>query len=318
MRKPLVSIIVPVYNVEDYLSRCLYSLISGNMKDIIDTEVIIVDDGSTDTSFSICNEFKSRFYNLNIQVISQKNQGLSVARNTGMKVAKGKYIAFVDSDDFIDPIQFNLLVKEINNESLDIGIGRFIYWGKESIIKTDAIRNDITGVDDGEKYLNFLRPEVWIKIYRREFIEQNNIRFVPNILFEDEIFNLHTMLKAKRVKQFNNVFYFYYQRANSITKQTDDKVRCFNYYCLAQEMIALKHEFNDLSKQSILINRAWYFLSQSLYKIYQIDEALFEQNRQQSREMLEFFADSSLLSESDKNIAKIFLSDSKIEINIIT
>lgn len=188
--------------------------------------------------------FQNRFTDLDIKIVSQANKGLSSARNMGLEIAKGEYVYFIDSDDFIDPLQFKSLLEETIAESLDIGIGRFLYWGKSTIVKLDEVKEGISGVATGEEYLNFLRPEVWIKLYRLEFLKQNNLRFVENVVFEDEIFNLNSMLKAERVKQFDQVFYFYYQRPSSITHQMNEELRLEHYYHLAEAILKIKDDFD--------------------------------------------------------------------------
>lgn len=304
-----ISIIIPVYNVETYLSRCLHSLVSLDLK----SEIIIVNDGSTDKSLEIAKDFQRCFADLDIKIVSQANKGLSAARNTGLDIAKGEYVYFIDSDDFIDPLQFNALLEETVSENLDIGIGRFLYWGKSTIIQLDEVKEDISGVvATGKEYLNFLRPEVWIKLYRLEFLKKNNLRFVENVLFEDEIFNLHSMLKAERVKQFDRVFYFYYQRSNSITHHMNEELRLEHYYRLAESILKIKDDFNEEDKQSIVIARAWGFLWDSLQKVYWINQISFEERRKSASTMLSFFTTSNVLSDSDRKLAEVLLSPNKI------
>ncbi|MEG9482338.1 glycosyltransferase [Mannheimia sp. HC-2023] len=303
-----ISIIISVYNVENYLSRCLHSLVSAEVK----SEIIIVNDGSTDKSLEIAKDFQNRFTDLDIKIVSQANKGLSSARNMGLEIAKGEYVYFIDSDDFIDPLQFKSLLEETIAESLDIGIGRFLYWGKSTIVKLDEVKEGISGVATGEEYLNFLRPEVWIKLYRLEFLKQNNLRFVENVVFEDEIFNLNSMLKAERVKQFDQVFYFYYQRPSSITHQMNEELRLEHYYHLAEAILKIKDDFDEGTRQSIVIKRAWGFLWDSLQKVYWINKTSFEERRKRASTMLSFFATSNALPDSDRKLAEVFLSPDKI------
>ena len=116
-----LSIIVPVYNVERYLEKCLKSLCGLN----IENEIIIINDGTKDSSLEIAEKFRENHKNENIKIISQKNQGLSEARNNGLKVAKGEYISFIDSDDFVDTENYEQFINETIKDKVDIGIGRY-------------------------------------------------------------------------------------------------------------------------------------------------------------------------------------------------
>jgi len=116
-----LSIIIPVYNVEKYLEKCLNSLCGLK----IENEIIIINDGTKDSSLEIAEKFKKNHKNENILIISQENQGLSEARNNGMKIAKGEYISFIDSDDFVDTGNYEKFVNEVIKDNVDIGIGRY-------------------------------------------------------------------------------------------------------------------------------------------------------------------------------------------------
>ena len=116
-----LSIIVPVYNVEKYLERCLKSLCGLK----IENEIIIINDGTKDGSLQIAERFRENHKNENIIIISQENQGLSEARNNGLKVAKGEYISFTDSDDFVDTENYEKFINETIKDKVDIGIGRY-------------------------------------------------------------------------------------------------------------------------------------------------------------------------------------------------
>ena len=114
-KKPLISIIVPVYKVEKYLNRCIHSIVNQTMKDL---EIILVDDGSPDTCPKMCDDWAKK--DKRIKVIHQKNKGLSAARNHGIKISKGKYIGFVDSDDYIDKYMYENMVSVLIKEQGDM------------------------------------------------------------------------------------------------------------------------------------------------------------------------------------------------------
>ncbi|MBF4806104.1 MAG: glycosyltransferase, partial [Pseudoleptotrichia goodfellowii] len=223
-----LSIIIPVYNVEKYIEKCLNSLCNLETEN----EIIVVNDGSTDFSLKIAEEFKKNHDNENIIIISQENKGLSEARNTGLRKAKGEYVSFIDSDDFVDKKLYEMMIKEVIKDKVDYGIGKYSYCYENDDKKqyNDNEIKDIIGkfqlnpLKKGKEWLKILKkedkygPEVWDDIYKREFLVKNNLFFKPDRLHEDEIFTLEAFLKAERVKYYAIPFYCYLQRENSIMK----------------------------------------------------------------------------------------------------
>lgn len=223
-----LSIVVPVYNVEEYLEECLKSLykIEG-----IKYEIILVNDGSKDRSFEIMQEFKKLYADRTI-IVDKQNGGLSSARNAGLKLAQGEYVAFIDSDDFIDSNEFEKIVKKSKELDLDIGIGNMRYYipGKigEPLFRSQRVKElDVT---NGIEFLwntmqapKCFREEVVDDIYKREFLIENNLFFNENIIHEDTEFTNLAYLRAKRVKFLNITFYFYRQREGSIMNKVSEK-----------------------------------------------------------------------------------------------
>lgn len=206
-----LSIIVPVYNVEQYLEQCLESLRGQSYTDY---EVICVNDGSTDGSRKILTEWEAHFPQM--RVLDRENGGLSAARNTGMKAAKGDYIVFVDSDDWVEPTMLGRLAAECEGTDMVCFACR----------RTDTNANDIllTEQSAGWDYYNRHALEarivpfvcVWQRCYRREFLTGNNLFFREGILHEDNEFSPRAFLKAKLVKVIPDVLYNYRIRPNSI------------------------------------------------------------------------------------------------------
>lgn len=258
-----LSIIVPVYNVEKYIEKCLNSLCNLETEN----EIIIVNDGSTDSSLKIVEEFKKNHDNENIIIISQENKGLSEARNTGLRKAKGEYVSFIDSDDFVDKKLYEMMIKEVIKDKVDYGIGKYSYCYENTDKKqyNDNEIKEIIGkfqsnpLKKGKEWLKILKkedkygPEVWDDIYKREFLVKNNLFFKPDRLHEDEIFTLEVFLKAEKVKYYAIPFYCYLQRENSIMKTqkvknfTDMQKNIFDMEKLLSE------EKNDKAIQKILI-----------------------------------------------------------------
>lgn len=218
------SMIVPVYNVEDYLGRCMDSLMHQTYTDI---EMILVDDGSTDHCPEMCDDYAKR--DNRIKVIHQENGGLSDARNKGLKNAVGEYVLFVDSDDYIETDTCEKFARYTEN-GCDILLGdAFIEGGRwaegvHSFLYTPAV---LTDVIDGPTFLKkILRKEkalfyAWQSAYRREFLLKNQLAFQHGIFYEDLEFIPRAFLEANAVVCTRIPFYHYIRRENSITMQKD-------------------------------------------------------------------------------------------------
>lgn len=226
-----ISVIMPVYNVEKYLKDCLESLINQTLKDI---EIICVNDGSTDSSLSILEEYQKK--DDRIIIINQENRGPGPggARNSGMEKARGEYVHFIDSDDYIDVDAFEKLyplcketdvdfiifkVRKLNDATGKIEPSE--YYDIASIDK--KYKNKIITYQDIKKHIFFMVVSPYAKIYKREFIK--DIKFPEQILFEDNEFFLETILKSKNLYILDEYLYHHRIRPNSITtsKSSDYK-----------------------------------------------------------------------------------------------
>ena len=212
------SIVVPVYNVEHYLEQCLESLQAQNYGDY---EVICVNDGSTDSSREILTAWEARMPQM--RVIDRENGGLSAARNTGLQAAKGEYVVFVDSDDWVEPnflecLNSSLITHHSSLTPLDMICFACQRTDNEA---TDSLHREQTS---GWDYYNRHALEarvvpfvcVWQRCYRREFLMDNNLWFREGILHEDNEFTPRVCLKAKSIKVIPDVLYNYRVRPNSI------------------------------------------------------------------------------------------------------
>lgn len=227
-----LSIIVPVYNVEKYLSQCLDSLINQNIPSK-EYEIIIVDDGSTDSSSFICDEYANN--HSNICVIHQKNQSLSVARNNGLKQAKGEYIYFVDSDDYIENNIISQLYKIAKDNDIDI---LFFDYYKEYLNGKSVSNNSFSNIKRNEIYSGydfFLKINefgaVWKSFYKRDLILSSNILFIPKITRQDCDFNLRLFPLAKKIMDCG-LFVYHYRILEETLSHTKsiEKLR-FNLSC---------------------------------------------------------------------------------------
>lgn len=212
MSTPLLSVVMPVYNVAAYLPACLDSLAAQTLPP---DEIIAVDDGSTDDCPRILADYAMRMPNL--RVIRQENGGLSAARNTGLDHARGKWLAFVDSDDFVAPDLYARLVAMAEADDLDLAIinAEYHFEGREPDRPIYADLPPTAEVMTGPDWLRrrlatgrFLHM-VWMHLYRREFIETNRFRFVPRLIHEDVIWSTQVMLAARRVRHDPRPAYHY-------------------------------------------------------------------------------------------------------------
>ena len=220
-----VSIIVPVYNVEKYLKRCLDSLVMQTLDGI---EIICINDGSTDKSLEILNE-----YGTSITIINQENAGLSCARNAGLQIAQGEYIGFVDSDDWVDLDFFEKLYKAAKKHDADVavaGILRLHKFGKKYHLR---FKDEIVTNDVNKKFELCEVPDkwyVWNKIYKKETLLNNSIKFVENLIFEDCIFTPQALHKLNTLVTVPNTYYYYWRHANSTVTLKNEKAKKDNAY----------------------------------------------------------------------------------------
>ena len=207
-----VSVIVPVYNVEEYLEKCLDSLVNQTLKDI---EIIIVNDGSTDNSQKIIDEYQSKYKN--IKSYQKTNGGLSDARNYGINKASGEYLAFIDSDDYIKTDMIEKMYQKAKNEKLDIVVCNSIeiYPNDISIEKKSNLNYS---ADSIKNYL-ISPPMACTRLYKKELFK--NISFKKNIFYEDLELTPKLVNYTKNIGFIDEGLYYYYQRTGSIMKQTE-------------------------------------------------------------------------------------------------
>lgn len=248
---PLISIIVPTYNVEKYIRTCIESILAQTYRNV---EVIIVNDGSTDQSLAVISDLICSHHN--VKVINQKNQGLSVARNTGIDVATGKYIIFVDPDDKIMPGFVSSLYQIADKTGADIVRGSFRDFNgnipKGWVPDFNVPTNCGTIVLDQflSSHISFV---VWSSIYRLDFINSNHIRFTPGILLEDGDFTTRAYMLAKLVATSPEPNYAYRIRQGSIlTTNNAQKMSLSEEKVISQFISMLKHEESDVLCSLIL------------------------------------------------------------------
>ncbi|MGB4439802.1 MAG: glycosyltransferase [Sedimentibacter sp.] len=231
----IISIVVPIYNVEKFLSRCLDSILAQSLKDI---EVILVNDGSTDLSLDICKDYQKK--NKRIIVIDKINEGVSVARNTGIEAATGKYIGFVDPDDWIEPNMYENIYKTIEKYKCNIAFCNYSKDSKRtSNIKMLKVQKDVLGKLDiiNELIANMIGIEdiipkyynvmgcVWRCLYRKDFIDKFHLSFQPGItIMEDLIFSVQALIYCDKVCIDHGVYYHYMKNKTSSLHSYNEKM----------------------------------------------------------------------------------------------
>ena len=200
-----ISVIIPVYNVEKYLARCLNSIIKNTYKNI---EIILVNDGSKDKSQEIIDKYKNKYGNI-IKAREQENKGPAEARNVGIEMASGEYLMFIDSDDFIKEDYIENYVKTLKEADYDLVAGGYHKWIDGKITYTIALQD--------EPWAKFMIMGPYTKLYKKSFLQENNIKFVKVNIGEDIYFNLQVNALAKKVKIIDYVGYYWYTNNESIS-----------------------------------------------------------------------------------------------------
>ena len=224
--KPTVSIIIPVYQVEKYLDKCIASVVGQTYQNL---QIILVDDGSSDRSPAICDGWKER--DSRITVIHQPNGGLSRARNVGLKIATGKFIGFVDSDDWIEPNMVETLLAALQETDADIAVGGFEVFAEDSksipYAKAKSTKRSLCSTEGALKRLlllrGFIRNFVWNKLYRRTVL--SGVAFPEGRLYEDVTWTAQVIGNAKTVVCVEQIFYHYLHRPDSLSHDDRQFVR---------------------------------------------------------------------------------------------
>lgn len=220
--KPMVSVIVPVYNAEQTLRRCVTSILEQQFTDL---ELLLVDDGSTDASGEICDEFAAR--DARVTVLHQENAGVSAARNHALDQANGTYLQFLDSDDWITPDATRSLVRAAETHHCDLVIADFYRVVGERLSRKGDIDED--GLLTREEYAahmmenpaDFYYGVLWNKLYRRELVERYQLRMDPDISWcEDFLFNLEYIRRADRFYALSVPIYYYVKTRGSLASQS--------------------------------------------------------------------------------------------------
>ncbi len=245
---PDVSIIVPIYNTEKYLKRCVDSILSQSFKDF---ELLLIDDGSTDGSLQIMKEYEE--YDKRVRIFSNKNQGPALTRNFGIDMAKSDYLMFIDSDDYIDQGYLADYYNAVSQSNVDIAIGGYKRVIGEKTTYTLRLKQ-------GE-FSKYVVTGPVCRIIKKEFLNDNNIRFLDTNSSEDVYFNLMIYNKTEKIKIIDNVGYNYFYNANSLSNTAHKGFKKDIRIIELLDLINVKDSYNlELNQYYIIRYIIWYLL----------------------------------------------------------
>ncbi|WP_294064325.1 glycosyltransferase [uncultured Fusobacterium sp.] len=255
-----VSVIIPVYNVEDYIEKCLESVVNQTLKEI---EIIVVNDGTKDNSIKKIEKY---FSDSRIKIINKQNGGLSSARNAGLEIAKGEYISFIDSDDFIE----EKMLEELYNESENADIvfsNNLNYNMLDNKLSKEEREFFFDKMSNKGSYIcMYSSAVVWNKIYKRDFLEKNNLRFIEGIIHEDDIFTIKSHFLAEKVKYVKKFHYYYrINRKDSIMNNKVKNKHLENYKVIYEQVREFYDNFNGTNFEKLRL-----YLLKSYYLIFRM------------------------------------------------
>lgn len=267
-----LSIIVPVYNAEQYLEKCVNSLLGQSYSNI---EVLLINDGSKDNSLAICNKFAE--IDKRVRVFTQENSGQSKARNVGLDSATGEFIAFVDSDDWVEKDYFELLVNACIKHDADVSCASIlrvhqhgqkirIKYDKEEVYTIAQEKVDVARVPD--------MCYVWNKVYKRSFLDKISLRFIEGMFFEDVDFVTRAVYFSNKLVTVPNTYYHYWTNYNSTVKtmRKSDKKRKDSL--ISKERVLeffRKHNLTSRPRNLIRRKNCIKFFGFTVFKIYEWD-----------------------------------------------
>lgn len=269
-----ITAIVPVYNVEQYLTECIDSLLSQT--ELFD-EIILVNDGSTDQSGEICEEYTKK--NTKIHLINQKNLGLSAARNAGLEKANGDYVVFIDSDDYVSPHMSCRLREELDSKDIEVLFyNADIQYDIPSKEKPDTFwhlselnNHSMTGIEFFQKsFPASYTVSVWVAAYKKNFLDRNHIRFPEGIYFEDHFWNVQVITSARQTRCISDSLYIRRCRENSIMSSVFNEKKCLDMVKKQELVWEYLAESNVWTQYRDLCRK--YMAFEALYTIYDLSQ----------------------------------------------
>lgn len=250
---PRVSVVVPVYNAEKFLEECLDSILKQTFQDF---EVICVNDGSNDGSAALLASYAAM--DPRLRVLTQENAGLSCARNAGMAVARGQYLWFIDSDDFVAPESLEMLVKRMEETAADIVICNMLlyfhdtktYAGFRDEVFYYHLKTRVFSLEEEPQIISCVAA--WDRLFNRQFLVDNGFTFPPKMFYEDALFTVQTLLKARRIALIPDHLYYY--RKNAGNSITDNEARSQLH---RQNFIAIQTASHEALQHAKVSDSVW-------------------------------------------------------------
>ncbi len=307
-----ISIIIPIYNAAKYLPKCIESLLSQTYKNL---EIILVDDGSTDESGKIADEYSQR--DNRIKVIHKEHGGNSEGRNMAMKAATGKYIGFVDNDDFVEPDMYETLLKTLYDYDADIVQCAYYRINEDNEIlpkhysgKVEQF-NNISALEDLIKRKRFKNP-VWNKIYKKDLIQ--GISFPVGILNKDIIFNYKAFARAKNLISIGIPKYYYLKRKDSISGSFKYLENMDPFYNFIERLEFISKNFPSLVNEA---QKALYFDCLKYYEILEKNWSIDKDKKKRNliknyiRKNYRSLYSNPLINRTHKTLLKVFMINFK-------
>lgn len=250
-----ISVIIPVYNSEKYIEKCLDSVLNQTYKNF---EIIVINDGSKDNSKEILEKYAKKYPNI-IRHIEQENKGVAKTRNYGIQIAKGEYIAFIDNDDYIDNDYLENFVNVAKTGEYDAVIGGYRRPNEDGKIIKEVHLQD-------EEWSKFIVFAPWAKIYKKEYLLKNDITFLSNNIGEDVYFNLQALLISDKIKIIDYVGYNWFFNTKSVSNTTQKDLSKINVFYLLDNCYEVLKEKGVLDSKHQLIEMyfiryiVWYLL----------------------------------------------------------
>lgn len=280
-RFPLISIIVPVYNVEIYLERCIDSILSQTYENL---EVILIDDGSTDASGRICDAYKEQ--DSRVIVIHQKNGGLSFARNTGIEAASGEFISCIDSDDFVAPDFVKTLYHNIEAEDADISVCNFNYYYEDGSIKSHGSDKmyKVCAPDEAIELIGRARDftaSAWGKLYRKKLFKE--VCYPVGKLCEDQFVIYKLIMQCTKIVFDTSALYHYLIRSGSIMTSANPKKMLDAVEAAKENEKLIKKVYPQLAYICVLRNLEAYFEVISRCTLKNLQESILKNTAYEAR-----------------------------------
>lgn len=261
----MISVVVAIYNIEEYIGKCIDSIIGQTFREL---EIILVDDGSTDSSGEICEKYAKS--DNRIRVIHQKNAGLSAARNTGMKEAGGEYITFIDGDDYVHPQMIEILYKNIGNTGASISIGNYKEVNCAETIAVESLSGQAVTCAGRDSCFNLYNEQsvmfttAWGKLYLISLFD--DVKYPVGKIHEDEYVTYQLLYNSKFIVYTDDILYYYVQRKESITHEKYDE-KNLTLLEMADQVVQFYHKKSDAELKQLAVERALW-IGRNLYRRY--------------------------------------------------